>query len=133
MNLIHQCTNALNTMDALSNNAFKKMFCIDRNTFNSILENKVTSEVKAFTSSSGPIPLWTKLAVFFIQMVCYGLEAIVKAYSIGFPIGNHLELEELSHGFSENFGRLCYGDILLDSTMVKVHRKYEKHVCNELQ
>jgi hypothetical protein len=115
-NLIQQSSNALNAIDALS--AFKKMFRNDHDLFNSILENispfiKVTDEVKAFNSSGGPVPLRTKLAVSLRWLaggsyldLCFGwgvtfstfyhpngvlwptLEAIDKAYSIGFPIGN---------------------------------------------
>jgi hypothetical protein len=55
-------------MGALSECSFKKMFRIDRGTFDAILISitpfvKLPNETKAFNSSRGSIPLKTKLAV----------------------------------------------------------------------
>jgi hypothetical protein len=102
-------------MGALSDVAFKKMFRVDHDTFNSILENispfiNVTNEVKAFYSFGGPIPLQMKLAVSLRWLaggsyldLCFAwgvafstfyhpngvlwptLEAIDTAYFTGFP------------------------------------------------
>ncbi len=59
---------ALRAMDGLSPNTFKKMFRVDRETFDEVMERitpfvKVPNEVKAFNSSGGPITLKTRLAV----------------------------------------------------------------------
>jgi hypothetical protein len=40
------------------------------------------------------------------------LEAIDKAYFIGFPIDNLVQLEELSHGFSEHSSGIIEGCVM---------------------
>jgi hypothetical protein len=144
-------------MDLLSATTFKKIFSVDRNTFNSILENispfiKVLDEVKAFNSSGGPVPLWTKLAVSLRWLaggsnldLCFAwgvafstfyhptgvlrptLEAINKAYSIGFPI---VSLEELSRGFSEHSSGIMEGGLLaIDGFGVKTRQPSMTPFC----
>ncbi len=59
---------ALRAMDELNDNTFKRMFHVDRATFDEILETispfvKTPNEVKAYNSSGGPIVLKTRLAI----------------------------------------------------------------------
>ncbi len=112
-------------MDALSDCSFKKMFRIDRETFDAILICitpfvKVPNETKAFNSSGGSIPLKTKLAVTLRWLaggsyldLCFAwgvafstffhpngvlwptLEAIDQAYSLGLPMDDPVQLQKL--------------------------------------
>jgi hypothetical protein len=129
-------------MDALSDCSFKKMFRIDRETFDAILICitpfvKVPNETKAFNSSGGSIPLKTKLAVTLRWLaggsyldLCFAwgvafstffhpngvlwptLEAIDQAYSLGLPMDDPVQLQKLSDGFYHHSSGILDGCVM---------------------
>ena len=133
---------ALRLLESLDDKTFKKMFRVDRATFEDILDQvaphiKVPNEVKACNSSGGSISLKTKLAVSLRWLaggsyldLCFAwgialsmfyhpngvlwptLEAIDKAYPMGLPIGDSSKLEELSKGFFEHSGGILDGCVM---------------------
>jgi DDE superfamily endonuclease len=146
-------------MDGLSPNTFKKMFRVDRETFDEVMERitpfvKVPNEVKAFNSSGGPITLKTRLAVSLRWLaggsyldLCFAwgiafstfyhptgvlwptLEAIDKAFPMGFPVQDISRLEELATGFSEHSSGILDGCVLaLDGFGVPTRQPFDWEV-----
>jgi hypothetical protein len=133
---------ALEEMDRLSPNVFKRMFRVDRATFDEILERVSpfvggTQEQKAINSSGTAIPTKTKLALTLRWLagasyldLCFAfgvatstfyhprgvlwpiMEAIDAAFSIGFPFNDANALETLSRGFEEHSSGILKGCVM---------------------
>jgi len=129
-------------MDSLNDITFKKMFRLDRLTFEDLLDRisshvKLLNEVKVHNSSGRSISLKNKLAVTIRWLaggsyldLCFAwgvafstfyhpegvlwptLEAIDKAFPIGLPIDDPLTLEELSKDFHDHSGGILDGCIM---------------------
>jgi hypothetical protein len=129
-------------MDRSDPSVFKRMFRVDRATFNEILERiephmKHHNHVKAANSSGAPIVLTTRLAVTLRWLaggsyldLCFAwgvasstfyhpdgvlwptLEAIDVAFEIGFPVDDYSKLEEIASGFDEHSCGVLKGCVL---------------------
>ena len=125
-------------MDGLDPSVFKRMFRVDRETFDFIL-CKVepllsVANTKACNSSGVPITSRTRLAVTLHWLaggsyldLCFAwgiglsmvfsengvlwptLQAIDKVFKMGFPFDDEEKLEELSSGFAHHFGGVLNG------------------------
>jgi len=119
-------------VNSLDDTIFKRMFRVDRNTFDYILRKieplLSRNEVKAINSSGEVVTARTRLAVSLRWLaggsyldICFAwglgistfydsdhgvlwptLQAIEEVFSMGFPIDDEEKLEELSRGFSEH-------------------------------
>jgi hypothetical protein len=133
---------ALEEMDRLEPALFKRMFRVDRASFDEVLERiepyiKCRNEVKAINSSGAPIVLKTRLAVTLRWLaggsyldLCFAwgvgtstfyhpdgvlwptLEAIAAAFEIGLPVDDPLKLEELARGFDEHSCGILKGCVI---------------------
>ncbi len=133
---------AVEEMDRLLPGVFKRMFRVDRPTFDEVLERispflNVRDEQKAINSSGSPIQARTRLAVTLRWLsgssyldLCFAwgvssstfyhpdgiiwpvLEAIDAAFSIGFPFEDDVALESLSQGFEEHSAGILKGCVL---------------------
>lgn len=129
-------------MDRLDANVFKRMFRVDRSTFDDILEliSPVLVErdkVKACNSSGTPISCKTRLAVTLRWLaggshidLCFAwgigystfysdrgviwptIEALDSVFTIGLPIDDPNRLEELSRGFYEHSDGIFDGCVI---------------------
>jgi len=132
----------LDMMNLLDDALFKRMFRIDRSTFDCILckiELMLSkNEAKTMNSSGEPISVCTRLAVALRWLaggsyldICFAwglgistfcdtdhgvlwptLQAINDVFSMGFPIDDEEKLEELSRGFSEHSSGILDGCVL---------------------
>jgi hypothetical protein len=129
-------------MDLLDLSTFKRMFRVDRYTFEEILE-KISpfldekNDQKAINSSGSPVTNKTRLAVTLRWLaggsyvdLCFAwgvgvstfygergiiwptIEAIDLAFEMGLPLHDVEKLEELSMGFSEHSGGILDGCVL---------------------
>ncbi len=133
---------ALEEMDRLEPALFKRMFRVDRATFDEVLERiephiKHRNQVKAINSSGAPIVLKTRLAVTLRWLaggsyldLCFAwgvgtstfyhrdgvlwptLEAIDAAFEIGLPVDDPLKLEESARGFDQHSCGILKGCII---------------------
>jgi hypothetical protein len=129
-------------MDRLPNSVFKRMFRVDRATFDEVLETidpflEQRKAEKAINSSGSPISNKTRLAVTLRWLaggsyidLCFAwgvgvstfysdrgiiwptIEAIDFAYEMGLPLHDNQKLEELSQGFFEHSGGIFDGCVL---------------------
>ena len=120
-------------MDSLDPSLFKRMFRVDRDTFDYIF-NKLephfnVNELKAANSSGEVISLKTRLAVSLRWLaggsyldLCFAwglgistfyadngvlwptIQALDEVFPLGFPVDDEAKLEELSQGFSRHSG-----------------------------
>jgi hypothetical protein len=133
---------AIEQMDRLDPSTFKRMFRVDRYTFDEILE-KISpfldekNDQKAINSSGSPVTNKTRLAVTLRWLaggsyvdLCFAwgvgvstfygergviwptIEAIDLAFEMGLPLHDVEKLEELSMGFSEHSGGILDGCVL---------------------
>ena len=133
---------AIEQMDLLDPSTFKRMFRVDRYTFDEILE-KISpfldekNDQKAINSSGSPVTNKTRLAVTLQWLaggsyvdLCFAwgvgvstfygergiiwptIEAIDLAFEMGLPLHDVEKLEELSMGFSEHSGGILDGCVL---------------------
>lgn len=133
---------AIEQMDRLDPSTFKRMFRVDRYTFEEILE-KITpfldekNDQKAINSSGSAVTNKTRLAVTLRWLagasyidLCFAwgvacstfysergiiwptIEAIDLAFDMGLPLHDAEKLEELSLGFSEHSGGIFDGCLL---------------------
>lgn len=133
---------ALSQMDRLPDSVFKRMFRVDRGTFDEILaaiepflEQKKAE--KAINSSGSPVSNRTQLAVTLHWLaggsyidLCFAwgvgvstfysergiiwptIEAMDMAFEMGLPLHDNEKLEELSQGFFEHSGGIFDGCVL---------------------
>lgn len=129
-------------MDRLHPVFFKRMFRMDRSTFDELLEIITPhlvhrDEVKARNSSGSHIPPKIRLAVTLRWLagashldLCFAwgiahstffsdrgilwptIEAIDDSFNIGFPVNDPDRLEQLAAGFSEHSGGILEGCVL---------------------
>jgi hypothetical protein len=133
---------ALEEMDRIDANTFKKMFRVDRATFDEVLERiqlhmKIRNGIKAANSSGGPIVLKTRLAVSLRWLagasyldLCFAfglaistffhsdgvlwptLEAIDMAFDLGFPADEPAKVASLARGFERHSCGILKGCVL---------------------
>jgi hypothetical protein len=133
---------ALEEMDLLDGNTFKKMFRLDRATFDEVLERilphmRTRNDTKAANSSGAPIVLKTRLAVSLRWLagasyldLCFAwglaistffhsdgvlwptLQAIDAAFHLGFPADDPVKLASLARGFEEHSCGIMKGCVL---------------------
>ncbi len=133
---------AVEQMDSLEDSLFKRMFRVDRDTFNHIL-GKIepffpVNVSKAVNSSGQGVALKTRLAVSLRWLaggsyldLCFAwglglstfydpeygilwrtLQAIDAVFPMGFPVNDERKLEELSQGFSHHSAGILDGCVL---------------------
>jgi len=132
----------MDMVNSLDDTIFKRMFRVDRNTFDYILRKieplLSRNEVKAINSSGEVVTARTRLAVSLRWLaggsyldICFAwglgistfydsdhgvlwptLQAIEEVFSMGFPIDDEEKLEELSRGFSEHSSGILDGCVL---------------------
>jgi hypothetical protein len=133
---------ALAQMDQLDDTTFKRMFRVDRRTFDEILDiitplMEQRNSAKATNSSGSPIMPKTRLAVTLRWLaggshidLCFAwgvahstfysdrgviwptIEALDLAFDMGLPLDNVERLEELSRGFYDHSGGIFDGCVL---------------------
>jgi len=133
---------AIDQMDHLDANMFKRMFRVDQYTFDEILEAITPfldekNAQKAINSSGSPVTNKTRLAVTLQWLagssyidLCFAwgvtcstfysergiiwptIESIDLAFDMGLPLHDTDKLEELSQGFSEHSGGIFDGYLL---------------------
>ena len=151
---------AIEEFDRLDPDTFKKMFRLDRPTFELILEkihNRINREETYSISSSGqPISTTTRLVVTLRWLaggshldLCFAwgisktsffmdrgvlwptIEAINATFSIGVPIGDEVQLEQMAIGFREHSnGVLDNCIIAIDGLAVRTRYPYKWEVNN---
>jgi len=129
-------------MDRLDPNTFKKMFRLDRTTFDEVTDRirphmRQRNKIKAINSSGAPISLKTRLAVSLRWLagasyldLCFAwglaistffhsdgvlwptLEAIDAAFDIGLPSDDPIQLAQLARGFEEHSCGILKGCVL---------------------
>ena len=139
---IHRCRGfALDQMDRLEAPLFKRMFRVDRETFNYILDkidvHFTSNEEKATNSSGQPVVLKTRLAISLRWLaggsyldLCFAwgvavstfyaengvlwptLAALDAVFPIGFPVNDDAKLEELARGFYNHSGGILDGCVM---------------------
>lgn len=129
-------------MDRIDPSLFKRMFRVDRCTFDEVLGRiaphmRCRNEAKAENSSGAPIVLKTRLAVTLRWLagasyldLCFAwgvatstfyhadgvlwptIAAIDAAFELGFPVGDAQKLEELADGFDKHSSGILKGCVL---------------------
>jgi hypothetical protein len=151
---------AVNEMNGLDDDTFKKMFRLDRGTFHELAEeldpHLVRDDQKAINSSGSSIPTTTRLAVTLRWLaggqqldLCFAwgigrstffsergvlwptITALDKVLKIGFPIGDNEALAELAAGFRDHSGGVMDGCVLaVDGMAVKTRCPFKSDVSH---
>jgi hypothetical protein len=142
-NHVHGRGYAVEEMDQIDPSLFKRMFRIDRATFDEVLKRiaphlRCRNEVKAANSSGTPIQMKTRLAVTLRWLagasyldLCFAwgvatstfyhldsvlwptITAIDAAFELGFPIDDPQKLEEVADGFEKHSSGILKGCVLV--------------------
>jgi hypothetical protein len=145
-------------MDQLDESTFKRMFRVDRGTFDEILDTispfLEKSSNKAINSSGSPISNKNRLAITLRWLaggsyidLCFAwgvaaftfysergvlwptIEAIDFAYHMGLPLDDTDKLEELSKGFYDQSGGILDGCVVaIDGFAVLTRQPYDNEV-----
>ncbi len=114
-NFHHNRGIAVEQMDHLDPSTFKRMFQVDRSTFDELLDIITShliqlSEVKAKNSSGSSFSAKTQLAIMLHWLA--GGSHLDDAFALGFPINDLDRLTELTKGFYDHSGAILDACVL---------------------